>query len=727
MSRVVSVEKPSIKALERLLVSNELSSAIRAGLDGYSKCVSKGMVKVEYTKPAFGRFVAKAKHGKYETGNTGMGMLRGVRNALFSELYDDIDIVNCSGNVMEQFFKKYKLDTTFLEEYNNDREKHLNDLIKWFPIDIPRETAKNVFISIFFCGSGLNPIHKYLPAMYHSIELPAFVNNLQKEFNQNIDTLMEHPDYKEMRAFILSKKADAWAGTFSAILYQDEENKILSTMVDVINDIAKMKNIPHPTGALIHDGLHVLKTMNIRSHLLHIEEMVKTKLDYRIKLEIKSMPVDESLFGNIPEDATIYEYQKEEFEKKHFKLINGEKPFVQYLQSDDIYYYNKSTFITISEDTFVGATDFLKQWFVDPNKRFYQYVEHSYVKPENQKGDVFYAHPPLAFLSMVDDQKMYEEDINIFKDYLLAIGEEREECASFLTAWLADIIQNPDKKSDQPVAVFLHGKPGSGKSFLRHLMGCILGLRLVHNTKQPDANGDICHDFNSALAYKKFIELEEINLKIHTSLADKLKGMITATHHNITKKGREPETITATERLLMTSNFIFLTIDQGDRRYCCMTTSDRLVGDTKYWSTMYSNLKRESFIANISKYLLSFNLKEYGGLRDRRPATKLYQTLIQHSVSCEIHFLREVADRVYDKDELSDGILKRKSMEFYADFSQWTQASGYKDKMTHKMFSSKLKMLDANYGISSHRDSDGMNVLINLEQLRKTLDKVLSD
>jgi hypothetical protein len=328
---------------------------------------------------------------------------------------------------------------------------------------------------------------------------------------------------------------------------------------------------------------------------------------------------------------------------------------------------------------------------------------------------------------MKDDEKMYTEDIKLFDDYLLAIGEERPECAKFILAWLADIIQNPDKKSDQPVALFLYGKPGSGKSFLRYLATCILGQRLVHNTKQPDANGDICHDFNSALAYKKFIEIEEINLKIHTSLADKLKGMITATHHNITKKGREPETITATERLLFTSNFIFLTIDQGDRRYSCMTTSERLVGDTKYWSTMYSNLKRESFIANISKYLLSFDLNAYGGLRDRRPATKLYQTLIQHSVSCEIHFLREVADRVYENSELPNGVLTRKSMEFYTDFSQWTQQSGYKDKMTHKMFSSKLKMLDETYGITNHRDSEGMNVLINIDKLRQTLDKVLSD
>ena len=725
MSQVISVEKPSITALERLLVSNELSSAIRTGLKGYSKCLSNGMVKVEYTKPAFGRFVAKARHGKHETGNTGMGLIRGVRNALFSETYDDIDIVNCSGNVMEQFFKKYNLDTTFLEKYNNDREKYLNELIKC--IDIPRDTAKNVFITIFFCGSGLNPIHEYLPAIYRDVKLPQFVDDLQKEFNRNIDILMEHPDFREMNKFLLSKKQDAWAGTFSAILYQDEENKILSTMVDVINAMGKMKNISHPTGALIHDGLHVLKTMNIRHHLLHIEEMVKNKLGYTIKLEIKSMPVDESLFGNIPVDVAVYQYHKEEFEKRHFKLENGEKPFVRCLQSDDIYYYNKGTFNTISEDVFVGATDFLKQWFVDPNKRSYQYVEHSYVKPENQRGDVFYAHPPLSFLSMTDDEKMYDHDIKIFDDYLLAIGEERKECAEFILAWLADIIQNPDKKSDQPVALFLYGKPGSGKSFLRYLAACILGQRLVHNTKQPDANGDICHDFNSALAYKKFIEIEEINLKIHTSLADKLKGMITATHHNITKKGREPETITATERLLFTSNFIFLTIDQGDRRYSCMTTSNRLVGDTTYWSTMYSYLKRESFIANISKYLLSFDLKAYGGLRDRRPATKLYQTLIQHSVSCEIHFLREVADRIYESTELKDGVLTRKSMEFYTDFSQWTQQSGYKDKMTHKMFSSKLKMLDEMYGITNHRDSEGMNVLININKLRQTLDKVLSD
>jgi hypothetical protein len=259
MSQVISVEKPSITALERLLVSNELSSAIRAGLKGYSKCLSNGMVKVEYTKPMFGRFVAKARHGKHETGNTGMGMIRGVRNALFSETYDDIDIVNCSGNVMEQFFKKYNLDTTFLEKYNNDREKYLNELIKWFPVDVPRDTAKNVFITIFFCGSGLNPIHEYLPAICRDVKLPQFVDDLQKEFNRNIDILMDHPDFREMNKFLLSKKQDAWAGTFSAILYQDEENKILSTMVDVINAMGKMKNISHPTQSVSQPSLR-LKT-----------------------------------------------------------------------------------------------------------------------------------------------------------------------------------------------------------------------------------------------------------------------------------------------------------------------------------------------------------------------------------------------------------------------------------------------------------------------------------
>lgn len=723
---IVSVEKPSVKNLQRLLVSNELSHAIRMGLEAYSSCVSKGEVRVEYTKPSFGRFVAKAKLGKHETGNTGMGMVRGVRNALFSENYDDIDIVNASGNVMAQFFTRYGLPTSQLDRYNASREEYLNQLISWFPIEIPRTTAKNVFISLFFCGSGMSSIYKYLPVAYHNIPLPEFVTDLQTEFNHNIDTLMEHDDFKAHRQFILSKKPEAWAGTFSSILYQDEENKILSTMVDVINDIAKMKKISSPTGALIHDGLHVLKTMNIRCHLLHIEEMIKTKLGYSIKLEIKPMPIDETIFGEIPDDRSIYEYHKEEFEKFHFKLKDGEKPFIHYSE-DDIYHYNRSSFITVSEDAFIGASAFLKQWFLDPNKRTYRYIEHSYVKPENQCGDVFYAHPPIAYLSMNEDEKTYESDVAIIKDYLLAIAEEKETQAEFLVAWLADIIQNPDHKPDQPICVFLYGKPGSGKSFLRHLVACILGERLVHHTSKPEANGDICHDFNSALSYKKFIELEEVNLKVHAALADRLKAMITNTHHNITKKGREPETITAAERYLYTSNFMYIVLDKDDRRHVCYETSNRLVGKTDYWKSMYNHLKRESFVANIARFFLSFNLKAYGGLRDRRPITKLYKTLTQFSLPCEIHFLRDIANRSYDECDAPNQILKVGSTQLYKDFSAWTTDSGYKDKMTHKMFSSKLKMLEEKYGLSTNRESEGIVYHIHLPSLRSTLNDLLPD
>jgi len=522
-----------------------------------------------------------------------------------------------------------------------------------FPLE--RITAKDVLIEIFFCGQGNNSLYWELNPYIEKYDLPQIVKDIKAEYLANLQHIVKLPDYKELKEYVVKKaeqkEKEYWIGMFASELYQDEERKILESLVRGINDEGKKRKIENPTGSLIYDGLHIKKAMRITegNFIKKLEAKVFADTDYTIKLEVKSMEMTaEEKVEWLGEEVVpnSYEARRANFERNRFKCKN--QFFTIGIEDgvEELHYYDKSNFTVMNEDAFVGATEFLKDWYLDPEKRSYSEVEYGCVKEENQRPDVYYAFPELRYktLASTSTQEQKQEHIAFFQDYLLSLMEDNPEYVKWLTLWCADIVCNPDKKNAQPIACIFWGKQGCGKTMLRVLMERLLGQRCVHNTSDPTKNGDILHDFNKTLKYKIFIEFAEINLKVASTVNDRIKDLITNNTHEIRQMRTDMIRVKATERVLFTTNTAgSVIIEKGDRRFMAVAVSTRRVGQTDYWKKFWEMLHNDDFIKDIADYLLSFKDEvERYAFRDERPITTYYKTLQHMSLPSELDFLKDL-------------------------------------------------------------------------------------
>ena len=763
--KIASHEKPSIANIEKVLASGHLTAYEKQALKSYKHKIDEktGFVQVKYEVEKFGRFKNFAVKTKYRTVYTATSMRVEIRNALFKDKYDDLDIANASGCVMLRIFKKNKLPTRFLEMYIERREEFLQMIMTH--LDVWRPTAKDIMIEIFFCGSGKTSIYWELhPLLKYT--LPPVVEELKKEFHDNLEKLVEMKEYADIRNYCVENKEakgeEAWIGTFSALLYQDEERKILDVLNTEICRIGKERKIQHPVGALIFDGLHVDKAMNVQEIVEQLESHIHSKTGgYKLKLEIKPMELtpdqEEKYLGNTP---LSYEARREWFERNHFKTNTGKKLFHRIRDcnpnskdeddNNDLQSYEKGIFSTINEDLFDGAVDFFKEWFVDPAKRKYEDIDYSCVKESDKKANMYYAFPALRFTHLLSSSTPEEKEkhIALFKEYIKGIVEDNEEYVDWMEHWIADILQNPDTKGATPISIILYSKQGTGKSSLTEVMKKLLGSRCVYATETPTANGDIFHEFNSVAKYKLFFEIAEVNMRTSSTIADQVKGFITSHSHRITHKGFDSIEVKATDRSLWTTNnSMSMFIEKGDRRMCAFHVSEKRLqnidANSKYWGEFYALLNNNNFIKDIADYLLGIDLTNYN-LKDNRPKTKYYKSLIQFSLPVELDFLREKL--LYNNDEFDeyrivkkdkDGkvvrdkeghtiptdIFKVGSARLFELYSDWRKnVLKAKDEITGKAFTMRMKQFET-YGVVHKHDADSNVYIINKEILQGELYK----
>jgi len=739
-SKIVSFEKPNVEHLERMMASGHLTHKEEMALKSYADKIDNktGYVKVDYKVDKFGRHKNEAVRGKTRTTFTGTLMRRTVRNLLFGDAYDDLDIANASGVIMRKVFESNGLRTPKMTYLVENRESVLADLMS--SLGVERSTAKDILIEIFFCGSGHKSMYSELNP-YESYCLTPFVEELKAEYLKNLEVLVEKKEFTDIRNFCVTnsekKNKEAWLGTFASVVYQDEERKVIEVIYKDIVEIGKTRKIEHPTGAIIFDGLHTVKELVIRNYIEKIEATVLSKTGYKIKLEIKEMEVEDEvrqkMLGSSLQELS-YEARKSEFEKSHFKTRNGGKKMFHTVNSywnadiPDLVSSDRDTYKIKYEDLFTGSLGFIMSWFLDPEKRSYDDIEYAYVKPENHQKNLYYAFPVLRFttLSSVSTEEERQSNIDWFRDYCLMLAEDNTDYYEFIIYWIADILQNPDTKGATPVSLLFYGKEGCGKSFLTDLMKALLGDRIVHQTKNPKSNGDILHEFNSLLKYKLFIELQEINLRVMGSLADEMKGFITEHQHRITQKGQDPIMTLAQERVIeTTNNRNSMIINKGDRRMCAFEVSNRLLGQTKYWTDAYTNrLKNNNCIKDIADYLLGIDLTGYC-FRDKRPITTYYKSLIQFSMPVELDFFRE---KLFygntDLDEFKNdegGFYEVPTSRLFDYYSLWRkEVYKIKDDQSQKAWSLRMKGFE-DYGVKSIHKATSNVFQIHIAQFKKKI------
>ncbi|GEP12011.1 DUF5906 domain-containing protein [Methylobacterium gnaphalii] len=208
---------------------------------------------------------------------------------------------------------------------------------------------------------------------------------------------------------------------------------------------------------------------------------------------------------------------------------------------------------------------------------------------------------PSNAVPQAGDAAPYERHLR----YLCPTDEEFEHLANML----AFMAQHPGSKLKS--AIVLIGPPGTGKSFVGHVMRRILG---AHNTSNVEST-DIKSDYNGYMEAKQLVIVEEVMALGRLEIMNRLKPLIT-----------QP-TVRVNEKYLVAyeienrANFIFLSnhedalkLEDGDRRYF-IVISDRAPEAPDYYDRLWA--WEAQHLGVILDWLLSRDLT--GFKPDARP------------------------------------------------------------------------------------------------------------
>ena len=277
-----------------------------------------------------------------------------IRSSLFNGEAYDIDIVNCSFNIVKYIIKTHFSDKqdTFkqLINYADNREQYLKynfDKLFWIKILFSKDpkSFRQTFYEDDFNRliTEINIFQDLLIENKHKFAVDKFKENVDK--GSHVSYIIFHIENEVLQQVINEFKSIIIAPIFDGILV----NKLcdLPNVLKICNEIGSE---------------YGLKFIN--------KPFANPKIDFIIPADYQAS------------EKAQYMKMKESFEKQHF-MIENPLMFVKEYESQgetQFIYYSKSDFISIVapfqlEDNNGKEQDFFYEWIKDDNRRSYKTME----------------------------------------------------------------------------------------------------------------------------------------------------------------------------------------------------------------------------------------------------------------------------------------------------------------------------------------------------------------
>jgi hypothetical protein len=323
MKTFTITEKYDITNAKKLLLSDILDEEYKGSLQKYLKKGKNGKVEVEYTQNEIGRLNIKVKGLKEGETCIAQAFMKGVcKSALCSKYYYDLDMINAHPTFLEHILKEKGLDCSILSYYNENRDKFFNKMAKK---GLDRDSCKTLIIKIFYNGGipSFCSENKIEPE-----SIPDMIYDLEKELKTNTQELLKSNELIPYRMKAIENKgADHYNldGTAMSYYLQTIECRCLMALVDIL------KKKKYTIGALIHDGLHVVKDERLKNEKIikYLAEELEKETGIKIGLKVKP-------FTELPElnDMIVIKTDKEGADYisdklKHDYIISQERIFMR--------------------------------------------------------------------------------------------------------------------------------------------------------------------------------------------------------------------------------------------------------------------------------------------------------------------------------------------------------------------------------------------------------------
>jgi len=276
---------------------------------------------------------------------------REIRHTLGNKYYVDIDICNAHPEIIYQMCKHYDIKCKSLEEYVNNRDNILKNVMDTYKVS--RDNAKKLFIIILYFGSFQTWVKdcnlpketkpfKYLEELIQERELYAdeILNNNEEiriDVQKNKNKINKY-EYNENASVV-------------AIWCQEVENRILET---IYKYCVKNKIIEDKIAVLCYDGIMLEKEKFNEKLLDKFSEIIEKEFGYKLKYvskkldqgysidKIKNKIKEEDIKEekeDIKEDIKEEKVDNKKLDKEFFKSIET----FGHRQCSDIYYELKPT------------------------------------------------------------------------------------------------------------------------------------------------------------------------------------------------------------------------------------------------------------------------------------------------------------------------------------------------------------------------------------------------
>ncbi|EKO5171197.1 hypothetical protein P0I94_003477 [Vibrio vulnificus] len=208
----------------------------------------------------------------------------------------------------------------------------------------------------------------------------------------------------------------------------------------------------------------------------------------------------------------------------------------------------------------------------------------------------------------------------------------------YLLAWMAQIIQKPERKSGVCVVLKSEAR-GTGKSTVSVLMEKLLGQYAMRIQDSKHLLGA----FNSHLANKLFVTIEEAFWSGSPKDAGKFRTLITDSTMTIEAKGKDAIEVDSYHRFLMcTNNEWAVPAHQQERRFFVLEVSDCKQQNKEYFRELYADIEESETIGQLFNFLQHYDISPFN--LHKAPMTEALQVQIMESLPSEAEWFRTVLD-----------------------------------------------------------------------------------
>lgn len=620
-------EKVDTERLEFLLNNPDVPKKEKALLTHWKKLIKEGCwadiiyvlgKNVKDCDEALGRLNAKSGVGL-------QAFPRDIRNALAQRVYWDIDMVSAHPTLTRELSLRHKLSTTYQDEYINNRNDKLAELmdLKGCPKDIAK-----IYINSIYFGEE-----------HSCASLPQFYKNLYKEVDTARRVITQDPEWTEALRFLHGKKKNRLGSAFSYILQTIERGCLLA-----MEKSAKKNG--RNFDVYIHDGGLIRKREGeeeFPEELLRVmEQDVFNETGFNVVLLSKPM---ETTYTFAIKENNAYLEMKQKFENQenvfsiknpaiYGRVYNGK---LQMMDNSDL----QKNYQTWKVD----GDPFLPMWKEDPKRK--EYEEFVFLPGQDA--------PPHQF-NLFTGWEYYPEQ----NDELIArwielvdnVANHDQICREWILDYVAHMFQKPWDKPG--VALVVKGKKGSGKDSPFDALGKLLGS-MFYNTGTPEKS--VFSAFNGMMIKNILCKFEEATYSNGKANEDVLKYFITTPTLDVQQKNKDQFNVKNFSRFVFTSNHNVPVVTSDDeRRYAFFQTSDKRVGDRAFWDETYKMIHSESFTKAILYYVLNRDISKFNPRN--YPETPYGKTVKQSFIPAHAQYFQDWIERNEDVEKFNLQAIK---------------------------------------------------------------------